>query len=78
MDVVGTTETTRPSSSQVTPRIRVFFSPRTFESNVVARMGERSPFVPEQPQGTPLPRVHLLPGPLGRLALRRHLVNHAA
>src|SRR5580698_6882169 len=45
MYVVGSTSTTRPSSSQDTPRIRVDFSPRIFESNVVARMGERSPFV---------------------------------
>src|SRR5579859_934976 len=70
MRVVGTTSTTRPSSSQHTPRTRVAFSPRIFESRVVARMGERLPFVPEQPQGTPLLRVHLLrpPSPISRYA----------
>src|ERR1700728_1413757 len=78
MYVVGSTSTTRPSSSQDTPRIRVAFNPRIFESNVVARMGERSPFVSSNRTGTPLPRVHLSPGPLGRTALRRHPANHAA
>src|ERR1700685_1436144 len=45
VDVVGCTSTTTPSSSQETPRSRCAFNPRILESNVVARMGERSPFV---------------------------------
>src|ERR1700683_532452 len=65
MYVVGSTSTTRPSSSQDTPRIRVAFNPRIFESNVVARMGERSPFVSSNRK---VPRSLVCTFPLGPLA----------